>query len=60
MLTTTVLTLTLSTMGMTQTLVPTGYNEVYLQSMVDLKFVVQAKATTTGSTVVVYIPHPPP
>ena len=55
MLTTSVITLALSTMGLAQVVVPAGYTKVYLQSMVDTKFVVQAKATTTGSTIVVYV-----
>lgn len=53
MLSTSVIALALSTMGLTQVVVPAGYNKVYLQSMVDTKYVVQAKATTTGSTIVV-------
>jgi hypothetical protein len=53
MLTTSVITIALSTIGFAQAAVPAGYNKVYLQTMVDTKFVVQAKATTTGSTVVV-------
>ncbi|KAF2448501.1 carbohydrate-binding module family 13 protein [Karstenula rhodostoma CBS 690.94] len=53
MLTASVITFALSTLGFAQAVVPAGYNKVYLQTLVDTKFVVQAKATTSGSTVVV-------
>lgn len=49
-----VLTLSLCVTGFAQTVVPAGYKKVYLTSMVDTKYVVQAKGTTTGSTIVVY------
>lgn len=55
MLVTSILALALSTTGLAQVVVPAHYNKVYLTSMVDTKFVVQAKGTTTGSTVVVYV-----
>ncbi|KAJ4346626.1 uncharacterized protein N0V89_010557 [Didymosphaeria variabile] len=53
MLTTSVITLAFAATGLAQVSVPAGYNKVYLQTMVDTKFVVQAKAMTTGSTIVV-------
>jgi hypothetical protein len=50
-----VVTLTLCIGSLAQITVPDNYSKVYLTSMVDTSFVVQAKGTTTGSTVVVYV-----
>lgn len=55
MLTPSLLTLSLAATSLAAVVVPTGYNKVYLQSLVDTSFVVQAKGVTTGSTVVVYV-----
>lgn len=55
MLATSVVALALSATGLAQVVVPAGYNKVYLQTMVDTTFVIQAKAVTTGSTIVVYV-----
>lgn len=55
MLAASVIALALSAAGVAQAVVPAGYNKVYLTSMVDVSFVVQAKSVTTGSTVVVYV-----
>ena len=53
MLATSLIALVVSATGLAQAAVPAGYNKVYLTSMVDTSFVVQAKALTSGSTVVV-------
>ncbi|KAF1968725.1 hypothetical protein BU23DRAFT_602010 [Bimuria novae-zelandiae CBS 107.79] len=53
MLTTSFVAFVLSAAGIAQAAVPAGYNKVYLTSLVDTTFVVQAKGTTNGSTVVV-------
>ena len=55
---TSVIALALSATGLAQVVVPAGYNKVYLQSLVDTTFVVQAKGLTSGSTVVVYVSDP--
>lgn len=58
MLGTSVVLLALAAVGLAQ--VPEGYRAVYITSNVDPKFVIVAKARTTGSTTIVYVLCPPP
>lgn len=53
MLAPSIVALSLSATTLAAVVVPENYNKVYLQSLVDTSFVVQAKGVTTGSTVVV-------
>lgn len=55
MLAPSIVALSLSATTLAAVVVPENYNKVYLQSLVDTSFVVQAKGVTTGSTVVVWV-----
>lgn len=57
MLAPSIVALFLSATTLAAVVVPENYNKVYLQSLVDTSFVVQAKGVTTGSTVVVWVSH---